>query len=100
VTTCAVALRTVNVATPDAFVVALAGEIVEVPPALCASVTVLPLTAVPDPFLSVTVIVEAVVPSAATLVGLADTVDVEAETTDVKVTVGCWLSTTPSPVAV
>ena len=52
----------------------LTAEIVELP-APAVSVTVLPETAVPPESFSVTLMVDVVLPSAATLVGAAETVD-------------------------
>jgi hypothetical protein len=70
---------TLNVATPLAFVTALAGEIVELPePAV--RVTVFPDLGLPHESFNVTVIVEVVLLSAATEAELAVTVDVAALT--------------------
>jgi hypothetical protein len=69
---------TVNVATPEADEVAEAGEIVSVMPRLEASVTVLPEIRSPLASLSVTVMVEVVLLSAGTEVGLAVTVELAA----------------------
>ena len=68
---------TVKVTTPLAFEGPLAGEIVELP-APCDRVTVLPLTGWLFVSIRVIVIVEVVAPSAATEVGLALTVDLDA----------------------
>ena len=66
---------TVNVATPLAVLVALAGETIELPlPAVIE--TALPPTGFPPESLRVTVTVEVVAPSATTDVGLALTVEV------------------------
>ena len=97
-TVCAVESVTVNVTTPVALDGPLAAEIVELPlPA--ASVTVFPLTGFPLASFSVTVIVDAVAPSATTVVGLALTVDVDALTAPVVIVSVCvGLLVTP-PVA-
>ena len=70
---------TVKVTTPEPLEIPEAAEMLDEPdPA--ASVTVLPLTGLLFASFKVTVIVEVEVPSAVTLVGLAVTVDTEAET--------------------
>jgi hypothetical protein len=79
VTAWAFVFVTVNVASPELFAVAVAGVIVDVPPALCASVTVRPPTELPPLSLSVTLIVEDDVPSATSVLGLAVTDEFEAE---------------------
>ena len=90
---------TVKVTTPEAEDAPEALEIVEAPdPAL--KETVLPATGFPLASFKVTVIVEVVVPSAVTLVGLALTVEVEADTAPaVKVTLAVLVSATPPRVA-
>jgi hypothetical protein len=83
---------TVKVTTPLALEEPLAAETVELP-APCASVTVFPPIARLLASLSVTVIVEVVVPSAVTEGGLALTVDVPAFTgPTVKLTVAVWVT--------
>src|SRR5437868_13978577 len=76
----AVADVTVNVTTPNELEVPDAAEIVSVPPRLEDSVTVLPATGLLFASRSVTVMVEIVLPSAVTPVGLAATVDCDALT--------------------
>jgi len=100
VTVWAVVSLTVNVTTPLVLEAPLAAEIIELPvPA--ARVTVLPLTGLLLPSLSVTVIVEAVEPSATTDAGLAATVDFDALTTpSVKVTEAVGVTVIESVVSV
>lgn len=69
---------TVNVTTPEPLETPEAAEIVSVAPRLEASVTVLPGTAALVASFRVTVIVDSVAPSLATVVGLATTVEVAA----------------------
>jgi hypothetical protein len=70
----------VKVTTPEELELPEAAEIVSAAPRLEASVTVLPETGLPLASFSVTVIVEVVAPSAATVFGVADTVDCAAVT--------------------
>ena len=70
---------TVNVTTPLEFVVPLAGVTIEFPVA-ATRLTVFPDTPCPPSSISVTVMVEEVVLSAATVVGLATTVELVALT--------------------
>ena len=72
-------LVAVKLATPDALLVVLAGEITEVAPA-SSSVTVLPDSGLPPASRTVTVIVLVSVPLLLTLAGAAFTVDAEALT--------------------
>jgi hypothetical protein len=74
VTLSARVLVALNVATPEAFVVALAGAIVDEPPP-CPTVTDLPGTPFPWTSFNVTVIVVAEVPFALTEAGEAETVE-------------------------
>jgi hypothetical protein len=76
----AVVDRTVPVVCPLALVTAAGWTMVSVAPREDANVTVLPLTELLFTSRSVIVIVEVVVPSAVTVVGLAVTVDVAADT--------------------
>ena len=87
---------TVKVATPEPLVTPETVVIVEEPPDF-ASVTVLPATPVEWESLSVTVIVEVVLPSAATVAGAALTVDCAAVgTPSVKSTVAvCRMPVAP-----
>jgi hypothetical protein len=75
-----VAERTVPVVWPLALVTAAGCTMVSVAPREDASVTVLPATGMLLASRRVTVIVDVVVPSATTVVGLAVTVDVVADT--------------------
>src|SRR4051812_23185838 len=79
VTLSATVLEAEKVATPEALVFALPGEIEE-EPAPCASVTALPATGLLCASLSVTVIVELADPFALTDVGDAETVEFAAVT--------------------
>ena len=91
---------TVKVATPEALLTPETVVIVEEPPDL-ASVTVLPGTTLDWASLSVTVIVELVELSAATLVGAADTVDCAAVgVPGTKVTATVCVTVTESVVSV
>jgi hypothetical protein len=97
----AVVDRTVPVVCPLALVAAAGCPIVSVAPREEASVTVLPLTGLPLASRRVVVIVDVVVPSAATVVGLAVTVEVVADTAPaVNVTVAVWVTTIESVVSV
>ena len=92
---------TVKITTPLLSEGPLAAEIVEWLPVFPVRVTELPLTGLLLASLSVTVIVEVVVPSARTDIGLADTVEADALTAPtVKVTVGFWVIVVPSVVSV
>src|SRR3954468_341917 len=87
---------TVNVATPEAFVVPETVVIVEEPPDF-ASVTVLPGTGCDWASFSVTVTVEVVTPLAVTDAGDAVTVDWAAATgPTVKLTTAVWVTVTVS----
>src|ERR1035441_1459690 len=77
---------TVNVTTPEELELPDAAEIVSVAPRLEESVTVLPWTGLLFASRSVTVIVEVVLPSAATLEGLDETVDTDALTAPAEIT--------------
>ena len=90
----ATVLLTVNVTTPPASDGPLAAEIVEWP-APCASATVLPATGLLLPSLTVTVIVEVVLPSATTNDGDALTLELPASI-DEKATCAVWLSAVAS----
>src|SRR3954449_4657561 len=95
-----VASLTVNVATPDALVATLAGEIVE-EPAPWPRLTVLPEMLWPCASFSVTVIVEVVELSATTDDGDAETVEAPALTgPTVKLTAAVCVTVTESVVSV
>jgi hypothetical protein len=84
---------TVKVTTPLALEAPEAAEMVELP-VPWPRVTVLPDTGLLLASLSVTVMVEVVTPSAVTDVGLADTVECEADTAPaVNVTLAVWVIT-------
>jgi hypothetical protein len=92
---------TLPVARPSASVGAAGCTIVSVAPREDARVTVLPLTGFPLASRSVTVIAEVATPSASTVLGLALTVDVAAETLPApNVTVAVCVTVTPSVVSI
>jgi hypothetical protein len=97
----AIVERIVPVACPPASVAAAGCVIVSAAPRDDASVTVFPLTGLPLPSRSMTVMVEVVIPSATTVVGLAVTVEVVADTAPaVNVTAAVWATVRVSVVSV
>jgi hypothetical protein len=97
----AVAERTVPVVCPAALVGAAGWTIVSVAPREEANVTLLPLTGLPLASRNVIVSVDVATPSAVTVVGLALTVEVAADTAPtVNVTAAVWVMTRASVVSV
>jgi len=91
---------TVKIATPEAFVDALGGAMLD-EPAAWPRETVLPATTFEFASFNVTVTVDAAIPSARTELGLAEAVDLDALTASgVKSTDAVWETVTASLVSV
>jgi len=96
-----VVLVTVKVTTPAALDEPEAAEITGLPtPEVCARVTVLPLTGLPLTSCKVTVMVEAMLPSATTDAGEALRVDWAAVTGPINVTLAVWVTMMESELSV